>query len=255
MRFYQVTFSNYSNDLQVSFHPSESEEYFYQEKAKGKKVLELVDLEKQQQLQLMKGLGLFFPQFEDSRSEFSDIPLPYIFGKGKAQFAQNELGFFPGSFNPWHDGHLECLNRSRLKNVIIVPDFNPWKDNEIVEKNYWNEFKTLADNLKDTPFPLYSGFWGAESKNPTYTWLPLTKVSKRYLVMGADTYMDLLCWKNPIEILTSLKGIRVLGRKIHEDKILKQKKALLEVNPKLDIQIEIINPHEELSSSKMRQRN
>lgn len=255
MKFYQLIFSHSGDNLQVAFHPSEGEQYLYQSDAKGEKVLELEGLEEQQQLQLMKGLGLFFPQFEDSKPDFSNIPLPRLFGKGEAQYAKSEVGFFPGSFNPWHEGHLECLNRSGLQNVIVIPDFNPWKDTETEEKNYWQEFKSLAQELKDTPWPLYSGFWGEKTKNPTSSWLPKTQVEKRYLVMGADSYMDLLYWKNPVEIISNLSGLRVLGRKVHEKQMLEQKEALLEINPDLEVKIEILNPHEYLSSTKLREED
>lgn len=137
----------------------------------------------------------------------------------------------------------------------MIPDFNPWKDTETEEKNYWQEFKTLALELKDTRWPLYSGFWGEKTKNPTSSWLPQTKVEKRYLVMGADTYMDLLYWKNPVEIISNLSGLRVLGRKVHEKQMLEQKEALLEINPDLEVKIEILNPHEDLSSTKLREED
>ncbi len=123
------------------------------------------------------------------------------------------------------------------------------------DKNYWEEFKSLAEELKNTPYPLYPGFWGEKTKNPTSSWLPFTNVEERYLVMGADTFMDLLYWKEPVSIITALKGLRVLGRKIHEKEMNEQKKALIEINPEIDVRIEIINPHEELSSTKLREEN
>lgn len=255
MNSYQLTFSGSGDDLRVAFTRSETESYTYNVGMEGERVLTLSNLDEQQQLQLMKGLGLFFPQFEDSDDELSQISLPYIFGKGEAQFQTGEIGFFPGSFNPWHEGHSECLKRAGLKNIIIIPDFNPWKDNDEDHKNYWDEFKALAEELKSTPFPLYPGFWGEKTKNPTASWLPFTKVESRHLVMGADTYMDLLYWKDPVSIISSLSGLKVLGRKIHEKEMKVQKKALLEINPELEVRIEIINPHEDLSSTKIRDEN
>lgn len=255
MSTYKLTFSNSGDDLRVAFEPASEESYLYSQVESGEKVLELGELEEVQQLQLMKGLGLFFPQFEDSDPILSKVLLPRVFGKGEAQFHVGQCGFFPGTFNPWHEGHLECLKRSGLSDVIVIPDFNPWKDTEDEDKNYWEEFKALAQELSETPYPLYSGFWGEKTKNPTSSWLPYTKVDERFLVMGADTYMDLLYWKNPTEILSNLKGLRVLGRKVHEKEMLEQKEALLEINSELDIQIEILNPHEDLSSTKLREEN
>lgn len=223
MNSHQILFSGSGNNLSVEFLKDSEELFSYQEEVSGIVLDELTDLSEEQARALLTGLGLFFPQMPSGKEPFCKITLPEWIGKGKVQFEDHILGLFPGSFNPWHEGHSECLQRSHIEKVLVVPDCNPWKEN-MGERNLWKEFKELAGQLRETPYALYPGFWGSAEKNPTSSWLPGVSVKEKYLIMGADTFMELHRWKNPDIILGNLTGIKVLGRKVEESNLYLQKK-------------------------------
>ena len=42
---------------------------------------------------------------------------------------KNEIVFFGGSFNPWHEGHSECIRLlDSSKPLVVIPDRNPRKE-------------------------------------------------------------------------------------------------------------------------------
>ncbi|MCO4793663.1 MAG: hypothetical protein KC493_08130 [Bacteriovoracaceae bacterium] len=247
-----VLFSGSGDDLHVKFLSSSEDLIKYQENATGTLLSKIDGLDENQQRLLLKGLGLFFPQF-NTDNQFSKILLPHWLGKGAKQFEVDTIGFFPGSFNPWHEGHMECVQSSNIESIIILPDYSPWKDNEKKDQP-WEDFKALGEKLKDTPYLLYPGFWGEQEKNPTSGWLPSTHVINRILLMGADTFMDLEKWKQPEILLRSLYSIIVLGRKIDKDKLENQKENILKFNSKLNIQLNFENPYENISSTDIRKK-
>ncbi len=159
--------------------------------------------------------------------------------------------FFGGSFNPWHEGHRECVNQCPKKNIIIVPDFNPWKE-RLEQKCAFSSFKDLCFLLKDTDFSIYPGFWGLEKSNPTASWLPLVTFPSFGLLIGDDNFLKFDKWLNYKKILGDIDFLYVVPRN-HNLLEINQMKKKLEI---FNSSINILNEHsyQSISSTKIREK-
>ncbi|WP_372652103.1 hypothetical protein [Halobacteriovorax sp.] len=186
-----------------------------------------------------EALGKLFPLFNKEESI-----LPSIFIKDS--FNHDEAAFFGGSFNPWHDGHTECLKRCSSENIIIIPDRNPWKE-EIELECFFKSFMELARKFESSPYSIYSGFYGLEKVNPTVDWLPQAQFLKKSLLVGDDNFCSLLKWKNVETLVLNVSSIYVLNRNHTLSEIEKAKGDILRLNKNLDITI--LGEHEFMSLS------
>jgi nicotinate-nucleotide adenylyltransferase len=184
---------------------------------------EVLDLKEQaEQCRIIGAQFTFMPL------SHSSIPHPVII---------DSVTFFGGSFNPFHQGHLACLDLCPEKNIIIIPDRNPQKE----LRNFlpYDEYLLILKNLIDRPYYVYPGFWADSKKNPTYTWLPFVNISEKNLLMGDDSFMNILSWEHPDKILKALSKLYVVPRKFHEENVKGelevQRIKLKEINPKLQI--------------------
>ncbi len=168
----------------------------------------------------------FMPE-SDGKNKQSDLPKLFL-----KHPIVNSVTFFGGSFNPFHEGHRACLDLCPEKNILIVPDRNPFKERGIPE-NVYNQFVDLAQNLKETPYSLYSGFLTKESTNPTSSWLPHVKIAEKNFLMGDDSFMSLLRWKDPDIIAKSLTKLYVVPRIFNKGDYQKMEQELLKLNPHL----------------------
>lgn len=172
-------------------------------------------------------------------------------------YQQDELVFFGGSFNPWHEGHSECLRllKSNLP-VIVIPDHNPYKE-LITDKDL--NLKSLKDkinSLRDNTY-LYEGFFNKNTKNPTAYWikqihehLPQQKLS---LLMGFDTFNALEKWIDAKELINNLSSLYIASRLENEDHRQKQIDVIININPRIVINFLGKHDYEELSSTKLRE--
>tara|TARA_R110000868_G_scaffold161466_2_gene391876 strand:- start:2931 stop:3635 length:705 start_codon:yes stop_codon:yes gene_type:complete len=177
----------------------------------------------------------------------STIELPKIFTQPQG----DRVCFYPGSFNPWHEGHSECV-RQVIRPLVIVPDANPWKDQTTREFNF-NSAVELAKKLPQD-CAIYLGFLHLNEGNPTASWLPQTKWGQRYIAMGADNFVTFEKWKN-LQLLTeSLKGIYVIPRMLSNEELLKKKNELNEIYENLEIEILQNHAFENLASSQLKKR-
>lgn len=163
----------------------------------------------------------------------------------------DSVTFFGGSFNPFHQGHRACLDLCPEKNILIVPDRNPFKTSSENE-NVYDEFVKLAELLKDTPYSLYPGFLGSLKANPTSSWLPDVAINEKNFLMGDDSYMDLLKWNNPEVLIKALTKLYVVPRKFTKVDYLKIEKELLKMNPKLEVHYLDEHPYMNISSTELR---
>ena len=67
-----------------------------------------------------------------------------------------KIALYLGSFNPFHNGHLECiktaLNDFKMDRVIIVPTMrNPWKEEKVLDFN--KRISILRFQLQEEFFP------------------------------------------------------------------------------------------------------
>jgi nicotinate-nucleotide adenylyltransferase len=193
---------------------------------------------------LCEALGKLWPIFENN-----SYKIPKLFCKDS--FNLDSAVFYGGSFNPWHKGHSECLNRCNHPNIVIIPDSNPWKDNTF-DNCFFSKYLELCKKFEDSPYSVFSGFYGLESSNPTASWLPKTLFKESSLLMGDDNFYKIFDWKNPKELLSSLKSIYVLSRDYSVEELKKVEKEVLSLNSSL--QIHYLGDHEfmNLSSTKLR---
>lgn len=164
----------------------------------------------------------------------------------------DSVTFFGGTFNPFHQGHRACLDLCPEKNILIVPDRNPFKVAQINEEETYQQFMAMAEMLKDTPYSLYPGFLASTDHNPTSSWLPHVKVAEKNFLMGDDSYMGLMSWIKPEEIIASLSKLYVVPRSYSMNDYELQEHAIKKWNPALDIIYLAEHPYKKLSSTDLR---
>ena len=195
----------------------------------------------------LKAIGDLFYFYSGKKSEIS---LPPILG-GSLQHEQQELVFFAGTFDPFHEGHRECLQKCPKQNIVIIPDFNPWKKNQSRTESVLETYLNLISETKLSVFP---GFLALEKTNPTADWITKVHVKRKFLLMGADTFMALEKWKDPDQLLSSLTGLYVLSRKIDHHLIKEQSQLLKNKYQQLSIEFIEDNPYQEMSSTSLRKK-
>lgn len=170
----------------------------------------------------------------------------------------DELIFFGGSFNPWHEGHSSCINlMDPNKPIIVIPDHNPFK--ELVPNQ--DKLTGLSDIQKklatfENETYLFSEFFEQNVKNPTYEWVARLKAKFPHkqlsLLVGFDTFMGMDKWINAKSLLSHLSTIYVASRLDNEELKAKQIQALNAIS---SVHIHFLGRHdfEDLSSSKIRE--
>lgn len=204
---------------------------------------------------LCEALGKFWPNMPSYDSRLAGATLPDLFYKK----VEESSVYFGGSFNPWHDGHKECLDQCREAqgeyDIVVIPDFNPWKSGEFGgELCFYQSYLKLSQMLEETPYSIYSGFWGAEEPNPTIRWIPYTKDISKALLIGDDNFLVLEEWKDYTRLLRSIQTLYVVPRNHPIDAIKAMRRRLCEINS--DLEIEILDEHryQHLSSTELRKR-
>ena len=165
---------------------------------------------------------------------------------------KDSVTFFGGSFNPFHEGHRACLDLCPEKNILIVPDRNPFKENSDENSEVFTKFKQLAEKLKNSPYSIYPGFLVQETPNPTSSWLPRVHIKEKNFLMGDDSYMSLLTWKNPEVIIKALTKLYVVPRNFKKSDYLEQEKDILKINPQLEIHYLADHPYKNITSTELR---
>ncbi|MDD0853576.1 hypothetical protein HBN50_10725 [Halobacteriovorax sp. GB3] len=163
-----------------------------------------------------------------------------------------EITFYGGSFNPWHEGHSECLRQCPNENIVIVPDANPWKEDQSHLHSTWSLFLEIVSKFKNSTYSIYPGFWGIMKKNPTVQWLPSVACQKKNLLIGDDNFMAFDKWTNFETLMKSLHTLYVVPRQFEIVELEKKRSELESLN--LDVQIILLNSHEyqSLSSTEIR---
>lgn len=200
---------------------------------------------------LCEALGYLWEGMPNFVEKFKKIKIDHFYKKSDFKDA---LVLFPGSFNPWHEGHLSCLKLCPNQNILIVPDVSPWKtlgDNSCL----WKKYSQFCENLNDTVYSVYPGFLGKESANPTIDWLPKVVAREKWLLIGDDNFFQIESWKKFSELLSSLKGLYVVSRTSENEENAEYKKivnSLSKSHPKLKIIYLNGNTKRDISSTKLR---
>ena len=186
-----------------------------------------------------------FPAMPGSDEEVIVLPPLFL----KPSFGRKRVCFYGGSFNPWHRGHLACIDLCPEENILVIPDHNPWKP-RWREGNRWDDFVKLCHTLRETTCSVYPGFLYGE-ENPTVDWLPRSQFSEKSLLVGADNFLLLDRWKDISTLIASLDTIYVVPRGDQDyGEMMERLRGM-----KSDLEIVILprHPYEELASSVKRQ--
>lgn len=178
----------------------------------------------------------------------SSIILPRVF----TQPETDHVVFYPGSFNPWHDGHLACVELTPHRPLVVVPDANPWKENTRNKDDCaWFEILNIVKKLP-SDITLYPGFWSTQIQNPTVDWLPHAKWPRRSLTLGADSLLALPRWKEVGKLLQSLDTLFIVPRAQDKTRINEVIKELSKINTALLFSVLPEHQYEKLSSTLLR---
>ena len=135
-----------------------------------------------------------------------------------------KIALYLGSFNPFHNGHLEvvktALNDFKMNGVIIVPTMrNPWKEEKILDIDERIKIikKSLLISEKDNSIPgLYQFYYpkgiGISSIEkelipPYYSYATLHALKNKYcndevfVLVGSDTIKDIPNWMHGGKII------------------------------------------------------
>ena len=198
---------------------------------------------------MCRQVGGRFPFMPDSATVSVAQESPDLFFKHK-NLAR--VVFFGGSFNPWHDGHRACLDLCPEESVVVVPDNNPWKAEQVREENPWEFCLNLARQLEETPHSLYPGFLGRSEPNPTVDWLLKVDAPERGLLLGDDNFISFDRWKDYQALAAGLAVIYVAPRKGDREKLDRMKEHLLEINPRLEVVFLPHHAYEDCNSTSQR---
>ena len=135
-----------------------------------------------------------------------------------------KIALYLGSFNPFHNGHLEVVKTAltdfKMDGVIVVPTMqNPWKKEKVLDIDKRIEIikKSLLISEKDTSIPgLYQFYYpkgiGISSIEkelipPYYSYATLHALKNKYcndevfVLCGEDTMKDIPDWMHGGKII------------------------------------------------------
>ncbi len=169
----------------------------------------------------------------------------------------NEVVFFGGTFNPWHQGHTACVELlGPEKFLLICPDKNPHKED--IQKEYSdleNLYFTLLSTIK-RPLHFYPGFWIMKERNPTINWISAIHKThpslKKSLLLGFDSLQNFHKWTRVQELAPMLHKIYIASR-LETDHDVQQ--VLIDLKKEnINVKIEFLGHHdfEHLSSTELR---
>lgn len=212
-------------------------------------IYKLENLSELDQHNLLIGLADFFPFMPAHASNPNGWAPKEILKKR----IRESVTFFGGTFAPFHEGHMACLDLCPEENIIIIPDCNPDKELSL-KSDPLIDFFEICSMVKHKPYCVYPGFIGRHRANPTATWLPFVKVEEKNFLMGDDSFMNLLNWSEPENVIKALTKIYVVPREFESMVYEAQIKKLRKINSKLEVIILPDHPHKNLSSTKLRKK-
>ena len=174
-----------------------------------------------------------------------------------------KVGVFGGSFDPVHLGHLvlaeQCRERAKLDRVLFVPAARPPHKPDRVLSPFAQRVEMLTLAISGNP-----AFAVDELENdrpgPSFTVHTLAELKARsseddfWLILGADSLIDLPLWYEPTKIL-ELAGLLVVGRPGWNAPSETELRANLSLAESTPLRIEGVNcPLVEIASRDLRSR-
>lgn len=209
----------------------------------------LSEIEKLTNKDLVEELKKISSHFTFMGNVTDRLSSPYV-----DEFLKNEISdsvtFFGGTFNPIHQGHLECLKLCPEKDIVMVLDRNPQK--ELRSIDYFAELKTILKAVENTNYHVYPGFWLEEKKNPTNEWIMKVTTPKVNLLMGDDSFINFFNWIKPEVILNRVSKIYVVPRNHQLLHLGLVRDRCLSVNPNLEVLFLSHHQYQNLSSTELR---
>lgn len=213
-----------------------------------KNLWELQNIPKELEALILKSQSQLFqcmPSFHPDLSNYPQRVLP-----------PEEIIFYPGSFNPFHEGHLQCLKLICSKTPLyLCPDFNPRKS--ILNRDFpWSFCQMLyrnIQNLENKKIKIYPGFLAKKQTNPTALWVE--QVRSQFpnlsiaLLMGADSFNTLSSWIESDRLLKSLNSLHIISRLEDTESM---KNWIYGHYPHLKLHFHTNNPYQNVSSTKLR---
>lgn len=136
-----------------------------------------------------------------------------------------KIALYLGSFNPFHNGHLECiksaLNDFKMDKVVIVPTMqNPWKEEKVldIDKRILIIVNSLIEGEKlffpytfDNDFEIEPNLLISQIEkrliSPYYSYATLHALKNKYcndeifVLVGSDTMKDIPNWMHGGKII------------------------------------------------------
>lgn len=130
-----------------------------------------------------------------------------------------KIALYLGSFNPFHNGHLECikkaLNDFKMDKVVIVPTMqNPWKKEKVLDIDKREEIifeyvfsKSIIDYICSNNKKIYVDKIEKELIPPYYSYATLHALKNKYykdeifILCGEDTMKDIPNWMHGGKII------------------------------------------------------
>jgi nicotinate-nucleotide adenylyltransferase len=143
--------------------------------------------------------------------------------------------FFGGTFDPFHQGHVACIELTPEDSIIVMPDYNPFKDH-LVRLSPLEDFLKICLSLKSiSKASIYPGFLLLNEPNPTIDWFKNISIKEKNLIIGDDSFLNLHKWKSSQELLSICHKIYVVPRNHSAEEFEKQKISLLSNGTKTTI--------------------
>jgi nicotinate-nucleotide adenylyltransferase len=131
-----------------------------------------------------------------------------------------KVGLFGGTFNPFHNGHIEIIlhvkNQYGLEKIFLIPSATPPHKPDINLAPAEDRFEMVKKSV-----PGHEGFFVSNKelirKGPSFTIDTINEFKREYgpnthfsLIMGSDAFLDITTWKHKDQIFNALEIIIML---------------------------------------------
>ena len=178
-----------------------------------------------------------------------------VHGFGVPRCFPEEVTFYGGTFNPWHEGHATCVSLCpNREGLVVVPDTSPFKA-ELGEGCFWQKYRAVQSNLSEFPCHVFPGYFGRERPNPTVHWLPHTGFGRKGLLIGDDNFAIFEKWRDADTLADSLDHLYVVPRDAPPNALAAARRWFRERHPRCRITMLADHPYRDISSTKRRKQS